>query len=295
MLSLPPVNPARSYEDALQRIAAIQARDGDRVAPQARTAFLGHGSKAETAIVLLHGFTNHPGQYGALAPLLFERGANVFVPRLPEHGFRDRMSTGIAVLQAGDFLACAAEAADIAHGLGERVCVLGISSSGLLAGWLAQERSDVARAVAVSPVFAALHLPYTVSRIMGVAMRSLPNAFLWWDPRDRTAQRPRTAYPRFPTRVLGEILRIADDLLTRAKRVPFAGGSIAVVTSASDPAVNNAVTRDVLRAWRARRPDAVLAHEIEGLPRNHDIIDPDNAAARVEAVYPTLLEYALGV
>ena len=293
MLSQPPVRPASSYEAALERVRAFQALDDERILPQARTALLDHGARTPIAAVLLHGLTNHPGQYRQFAPLLFERGVNVFVPRLPEQGDRDRMTKRLASLTAETLLASASEAVDIACGLGERVCVLGISTSGLLAAYFAQYRDDVSRTVSIAPVFAMLDFPYGLSRAIARAALLLPNAFLWWDPSKRQAQLPPTAYPQFPTHALAQCLRIGDDVYAAARKEPFRARSAVMVTNAKDPAVNNHVTGRVVDGWRERRADAVTAFCFTELPRNHDIIDPQNPAPRTDLVYPRLAEFVI--
>ncbi|HEY8298231.1 MAG TPA: alpha/beta fold hydrolase [Candidatus Baltobacteraceae bacterium] len=289
MLSAPNARPAASYAEALERAAAFAALDDASILPAARTVVLEHGSRAPLAVVLLHGFTNHPGQYGRLAPLVHARGHNVFIPRLPEHGDRDRMTTRLRRLTAERLLASATEAVDIACGLGERVCVLGISTSGLLCAYFAQYRADVTRAIPVSPAFALLDAPYGVSFLLEKVVLAVPNLFLWWDPRIKQNQRPSTAYPRFPTHALMQCLRIADDLHARSKRAALKAASVHVVTNRFDPAVNNAVTAEIVRNWQRFRPQAATAFEFAGLPKNHDIVDPDNPLARTEVVYPTLL------
>src|SRR5581483_7864458 len=98
---------------------------------QAYSALYDCGERTPLAVVLLHGITNHPAQYVKFAPLVQALGANVFVPRLPEQGDRNRMTTRLQYLTAEMLLASATEAVDIACGLGEKVCVLGISTSGL--------------------------------------------------------------------------------------------------------------------------------------------------------------------
>lgn len=290
MLPPPRVNPAKSFDEALQRVAAFKALDDASILPAAHTALLDHGARTPIAVVLFHGYTNNPGQYVELGPLVHARGANVFIPRLPEQGDKDRMTTRIAKLTAGEMLRSATEAVDIACGLGERVMMLGISSSGVLCGFYLQYRSDVARAVLVDPFFAMLKFSYPVSSLVGAAMRVLPNFFMWWDPRDKGAHIPRTAYPRFATHSLGQCLLVSDDVYRAAKAQPFAGGSAVVVTNRTDPAVNNAVAAQVASAWRSRRPNDVTTYEFTDLPTNHDILDPRNDWARTEEVYPKLLE-----
>jgi esterase/lipase len=243
--------------------------------------------------VLFHGITNNPAQYGRLAPLVHERGVNVFVPRMPEHGDRDRMTARLAKLTAEALVASANEAVDIACGLGERVAVLGISMGGTLCAYFAQYRS-IALAVPVAPDFALLQLPYGVSRLLARIFLKLPNFFFWWDPRAGIHQRPVTAYPRCSTHALMQTLRVGDDVYASAKtRKPLADRIVTVVNRV-DPAVNNEATAEVVDGWSASKPGCVRYVQLSRLPENHDIIDPANPLARTDLVYPKLLE-ALGL
>lgn len=294
MLSAPRVDPARSYAGALERVRAFQAYDDDRILPQARTALFDHGARTPLAVLLLHGFTNHPGQYREFAPLVHARGANVLVPRMPEQGDRDRLTRRMSQLTAQALLARASEALDIACGLGERVCVAGISSSGLLCAYFGQYRAHVSRAIAIAPVFSMLQLPYPISYALTHAMLVIPDMYLWWDPRVRENQRPATAYPQFSTHALAQTMRIGENVYAQARRTAPASRSIVLMTNPHDPAVNNAVTHRVALAWDKHRSGGVLEFEFTDLPRNHDIIEPDNPHARTDIVYPRLLEFILG-
>ncbi len=273
---------------------ALQALDDDRILPQARTALLDCGSRTELAVLLLHGFTNHPGQYREFAPLVRARGANVFIPRLPEQGDRDRLTRRMSRLTAEGLLERASQALDAACGLGERVCVAGISSSGLLCAYFGQYRADVARAVAVAPVFSMLQLPYAASYALTHLMLLFPDKYLWWDPRAKEQQRPATAYPRFSTHALAQTMRIGENVYAQARRNAPAARSNVLVSNRHDPAVNNTVTHRVAKAWNDRREGCASEFEFADLPRNHDIIDPDNPHARTDIVYPRLLELIVG-
>lgn len=285
-------SPARSYAEAKERIATFKELDNDpRILPEAYTQLYDCGERTPLAVVLLHGLTNHPGQYVQFAPLVRELGANVFVPRLPEQGDRDRMTTRLANLTAEMLLGSATEAVDIACGLGERVCVLGISTSALLCAYFVQHRADVAHAIAVSPVFALLKIPYSPSRLIGAAMRNLPDAFIWWDPRNKENIMPPTGYPRFSTHALGECLLIADDVWDASRDVPFAGGRATLVSNERDPAVNNHATDSVGLAWQRYRRELTQAYRFTDLPSDHDIIDPQNATPRTGIVYPVLMQF----
>lgn len=289
MVAVPPSHPAASYDDAVARARAFMALDDDTIMPQARTALLDHGAKAPLAVVLFHGVTNNPAQYAELAPLIHKTGANVFVPRMPEHGDKDRMTTRLAKLTAETLLASANEAVDIAFGLGERVALLGISMGGSLAAYFGQYRS-VALSVPVAPDFALLQLPYPVSRLLSRIFLALPNFFFWWDPRVGIKQRPLTAYPRCSTRALMQTLRIGDDVHAAAKQRRQLAERVVTVVNRCDPAVNNEATKEVAQEWSAWNNNSVAYVELRKLPENHDIIDPANPLARTDLVYPKLLE-----
>lgn len=284
--------PARSYAEAKERAEKFKALDRDpRILPEAYTQLYDCGDRTPLAVVLLHGLTNHPGQFVQLAPLVHALGANVFVPRLPQQGDRDRMTTRLANLTAEMLLASASEAIDIACGLGERVCVLGISTSAVLCAYFVQHRANVAHAVAVSPVFALLKFPYRLSRPIGAAMRGLPNAFIWWDPRNKENILPPTGYPRFSTHALGQCLLIGDDVWDASRAEPFAGGRATLITNQRDPAVNNRATDSLGLAWQRYRRDSTQAYRFTNLPVDHDIIDPQNATPRTDIVYPVLMQF----
>lgn len=269
------------------------ARDGEHILPEARTQLLECGGTTPLAVVLFHGLTNNPAQYARFAPLLHAHGVNVFVPRFPRHGHCDRLTSRTAEVTAEMLLGAAAEAVDIGSGLGSRVAVLGISLGGLLAAHAAQFRA-IDRAVPIAPIFALPHLPYWVSRLVQRLALMLPNAFLWWDPRVRADAPPATAYPRFSTRALAQMLRIGDAVDAAARRQAPLTQRIVTLVNRNDPAVNNAVTKHISELWSRRKPAGVEYVELMDLPTLHDIIDPGQPQGCTELVYPKLLR-ALGI
>ncbi|MGB8908531.1 MAG: alpha/beta fold hydrolase [Candidatus Cybelea sp.] len=261
--------------------------------PQARTQLLERGAATPLAVVLLHGLTNNPAQYARFAPLLHEHGVNVFVPRFPRHGHRDRLTTRTAEVTSEMLLATAAEAVDIGCGLGSRVAVLGISLGGVLAAHVAQFRA-IDRAVPVAPIFSLPRLPHWLSRLVERLLLTLPNGFLWWDPRVRANAPPPTAYPRFSTHALAQMLRIGDAVEAVARRQAPLTAHIVTLVNCNDPAVNNAVTKHISELWSRRKPAGVEYVELMDLPTLHDIVDPGQPQGCTELVYPKLLQ-ALGV
>src|SRR5579864_2216935 len=91
-------NPAANYAEAMAQLASLQALDTPVVNPQCGTQALTHGRTTERVIVLIHGMTNCPRQYRQLAPLFFERGYNVLIPRMPANGLLDRDTTALSRL-----------------------------------------------------------------------------------------------------------------------------------------------------------------------------------------------------
>jgi len=246
------------------------------------------GRKTALAVVLFHGLTNNPAQYAQFAPLLHEGGVNVLVPRFPEYGYRDRMTTRTAAVTPERLLAVASEAVAIAGGLGQRIAVLGISMGALVAAYVAQFRA-VDAAVLVAPSFALLHLQHFVCRILERVALALPSAFIWWDPRARESERAVTAYPRFSTHALARSLSIGDTVYAAAQRRAPLARRIVTLVNRADPAVNNAVAARVCAAWSTQKPGAVEYVELTGLPRMDDIVDPQQPRARTDLVYPKLL------
>src|ERR1700744_2694065 len=100
MIAAPAPRPAGSYGESIERLHAMSRLDGSDILDAARTTALLTDRVTPLAVVLLHGFTNNPAQYSTFAPLLHARGVNVVVPRMPLHGYRNRMTDAIANLTA---------------------------------------------------------------------------------------------------------------------------------------------------------------------------------------------------
>lgn len=290
MLKAPASRPATSYDEGIARLKAIMDRDDDRIARGARTALYVHGRRAPWSLVLLHGFTNNPAQYVDFAPELFVLGVNVVVPRMPFHGYADRMTDALKALTAEMLIESAYEAVDAAAGLGDQVAVAGISMGGSLAAYLGQHRADIATSMPIAPDFGLLKLPRAVLSVLARILLLIPNLFLWWDPRLKEKQLPLTAYPRFPTHGLMQTVRIGDAVYASAKKQAPRAGRIATVVNTHDPAVSDGAALQVVRRWQQHRASGIDYVQLTNLPKNHDIIDPGNPLARTDLVYPRLIE-----
>jgi len=276
------------FQEGLAALARLQALDGPTIAPAARTHAWLHGERRPLCVLLFHGLTNNPAQFSAFGPELRERGANVIAVRLPHHGESDRLTTKLAHLRSEELVKTLDDALEIASMLGDRIAVMGHSTGGTLAAYAAQCRRGITLAVPVCPGFAVLRFSRPVSRAIMLGARIVPNVHIWWDPELREDFRPAAAYPRFPTRAVAAVMKIADATVRAARRTkPFAR-SIRALVVARDPAVNNLATHRLVERWRAHGADASY-RELVTDPLNHDPFDPDSPRARIEATYPALL------
>jgi carboxylesterase len=288
--------PVHSYADALARLAALQAEEGATINPVCRTRLLTQGRKVERAIVLLHGFTNCPQQFCQLAPQFYALGYNVLLLRLPHHGLADRSGPTLGELRAEAMVARVNEAIDLLHGLGEQVTVLGFSLGGVLAGWVAQHRGDVARAVLVSPAVGLKTPQLRRQRLAANVLALLPDRFLWWEP-EREADKlgPRHVYWGFSTHALSELLRMANLVLHEAQQARPAVRELVVVVNPTDELVEPRAVSRLVAAWRAQ--GAAVDEQLfpAEWQLRHDLIDPEQEHAQVGRVYPLVAEWGTGV
>jgi carboxylesterase len=282
-------DPAADYADAVERIEAFQAQQASpALNPLCQLQFMSHGQKTERAIVFVHGYTNCPQQFHELGQQFYELGYNVLLVPAPHHGLADRMTTEHARLTAEDLAAYTDSVADMAQGLGEHVSLAGISMGGIAAAWAAQQRSDVDLAVLISPAFGFKMVPAKATAPAVNAFLALPNLYQWTDSSLKAANGPDHTYPRRSTRALAQTLRFGLAVQALTEGAPPAAGSILVITNAGDPSVDNALTAEVVDAWREWGVDVATYQFPADLELEHDLIDPSKQTQPV--VYPRLVE-----
>lgn len=286
-------DPATSYEEAKERWEHAQVHEAEQPLHEGgRSIVLTHGHPTERVFVLLHGLTNAPRQFRELGEELFATGANVVIPRLAHHGLADRMTDAHADLTAQDLIRYAQYGVNLAQGLGEHVTVVGLSISGISAAWLAQNRDDIDEVFLLAPLFGPAVVPDPLTPAFTAALMRLPNKMLWWDPRVReNLPGPPYNYPRFPTRALGEALRLG--LSTARPDRQLRVNRLGVILTENDLAVNNRRARRLVEQWSAASPQTeIFLHEFptaENIP--HDFIDPLQPGARTDKVNALLVEW----
>jgi pimeloyl-ACP methyl ester carboxylesterase len=276
------------YAEGVRIAGTLKDLDGPNVNTLCHTRLYTHGKRVERSLVLLHGFTNCPQQFDALGRQFHDRGWNVLIPRYPRHGYTDRLNTSIAELRADHLVALANRAAEAGTGLGEQLTVAGLSLGAVLTGYLAQTRGDVERAILIAPMLGLKRIPGPALSAMRRLVDVLPNFYVWWDNGLKDKVGPTHAYPRFASRSYAAMLEVGRRLVTASRRHAPRAHSIAVITNAAEPQLDNRFTYRLIDTWRAHDAN-VETHEFrisDNLP--HDLIDPGNAAQNNVLVYPVV-------
>ncbi|MBV9972394.1 MAG: alpha/beta hydrolase [Candidatus Eremiobacteraeota bacterium] len=263
-------------------------RDETELREEGRSIVLSHGERRPKAALLLHGMTASPWQFIEIARALHHNGYNVIVPRLPRHGYRDRLTDVLIDLSADELQAATRDAIEFARGFGDRLTVIGFSLGGLLAAWAAQHH-PLDRAVCIAPFLGVALLPSQVAHHIARATLRLPNWFGWWDPIRRERQMPAHGYPRYSSHAIARMQHFAGDLLEEARSQPPRAKSVLFVTNAREVTVNNTQIRRLADCWR-NQSALVELYEFKDLPFCHDIIEPLRHPAVTARVYPKLLE-----
>lgn len=285
-------NPAASYDDAIARFDAYLAEEEARgdIDPNCLPFLLTHGQQTARAIVLYHGLTACPFQYREFAQLLYAEGYNVFVPRLPRHGYADRLSNALADLTAEELLSIMDPTTDIAAGLGDHVTLAGISLGGNVAAAGGQLRSDLFLGAPISPAFGIRFAPDVLTPALTRLILGLPDIYIWWDPINRENFQAESGYPGFSLHALGQIFRLGISLREFAGANPPAATNLLMITNWGDPAVNLTAADRLASTWESQG-GAVASYRFPLIPwLPHDIISTDAVGGKIEISYPKLLE-----
>lgn len=287
--------PAASYEAGLALVDSLRGRDGSDISSECGTILMTHGHRTGQVVVLLHGLTNCPAQFDSLGRMLHARGANVLVPRLPQHGYADRMTDALARMNASEMCALTDLALDAARGLGDTVTVAGLSIGGVLAAWAGQERADMHRTVMIAPMFGVARAPGAWTPLVTRAGLALPNIFVWWD--DKAKQDlagPQHVYPRFSTRSIAATLYVGSATRGEAARKAPASYEMVMITVGGDEAADNTMCAEIMRTWQARGAKHLVEYQFPAeLKLNHDVVDPEQVGGNPALTYPVLTRLIL--
>jgi pimeloyl-ACP methyl ester carboxylesterase len=247
----------------------------------------GIGQRTKRVFVYLHGFSASRQETAPLMDnLAGELGANLFETRLTGHG---RSAEAMTAATVNAWLNDAVEALHIAESLGDEVTVVGVSTGGTLAWWLAAyapERVD--QLVLISPNFKLRSGGTDV--LAGPWGAQLAQLLIGpergFEPQNEAQAKYWTE--RYPTEALLPMFR----LLKFIKRVPASDISqpVLAIYSPNDTVVDAQYTEELL----AQLPESQLTRfVVEGAddPKQHvlagDILSPNTT----EIVAATISDY----
>ncbi len=238
------------------------------------------GVRTPLSVVYLHGFSATRQETAPLSERVAESlGANVFYTRFTGHG-RD----GAAMLDGSvnAWLNDAHEALRIGQRLGERVVVIGVSTGGTIATWLAAQLSteQVAAYVLISPNFAPadsrtglLLWPWG-----GHIAELLIGPEQSWEPSN--ARHGQYWTHRHPTRALLPMAGMVS--LVNSLDLSLIDAPVLVVYSPEDRVVNAAATETAFAALGSSRKHLAAYTDADDLDQHvlaGDILSPGSTEA----------------
>lgn len=279
--------PTATHDEALARFAEVTAGEPGSVFEPCESRLLDHGEATDVVVVLFHGLTNCPQQFVDLGTDLYDQGANVLILRAPRHGLANSTGDGIGGvsnvdgLTASELADYADEAIDIATGLGDDVRVLGLSMGGVLATWVAQERADVDRVVAVAPAMSIPRLPGFLTTGFINLFDKIPAFDL---PGESNLDH---AYVGESTKGLVATFQLARFVERSADDRGPAAGEVVVVVNPDDNQVDRGVVTRFAESWG---PVGVTVEVLPATGLPHDVIDPGQPEGDTDLVYPILTD-----
>jgi len=222
-----------------------------------------------------------------LGKMLYDKGANVIILRMPHHGLTSGDISELKALKPKEILDYMNTTIDIADALGEDMTVIGLSAGSTAAAWMAQNREEVDRAVLLSPFMGIKETPMFLDPILMRAFLRLPGFSIGGgDEPDRD-----WVYVGESSKGIGTFMLIGQATLKQAEKTPPQADEIYIITTASDMGADNRWSMKLADLWTAQGAD-VTTYEFpksEHVP--HASIDPFTDQPIRQKVYDKISEW----
>lgn len=274
-----------NFQIAEQSILETIATDAGIVSESCNSILMSHGNKTENAIIFLHGYTTCPGQFKELGELLYKEGYNVYIPRAPYHGLKDRLTDDIALLTMQEYTDYAERSVQVGKGLGQKITVAGLSGGGILTSWIALYDQDVKKAVIIAPAYGLAAFPQYVTLPAFHLYSLLPNSFRWWDETKKDADTIIATYPRYSTRSLAQVIGLGQITGQRLKTDTPAIKNIVMVKNMYDKSVSLPFIDEVVASLQKKTTVKLSEYVFPAEKKlEHDFIIPEfNAESKKES------------
>jgi carboxylesterase len=173
------------------------------------------------------------------------------------------------------------------------MAVVGLSGSAVIVAWLAQFRADVDKAIVIAPVFGLLpnwpifgtRSNHAVAGLLDLLPNIMTQSIMPFK------EGPAHGYLGFATHGLSHTMDLGAVVFKAAQTTLPAARRVLMVMNDADPAVNNAMIRDLTARWKKTAPDRVDFYDFPAsMGLIHDIIDPQQKQQKTDLVYPILLD-----
>jgi esterase/lipase len=285
----------QDYESSKKSVEIRNSNSKSFINPNCADKLMEHGKKTEKVIVIFHGFTNCPQQFEIFGKQLFDKGYNVYIPRMPYHGHGNVLTDEAASFNVDQLIEFAEDSIQNAMGLGDKIDLLGISGGGLLATWAGFQLENVDKIMNIAPLYSPLDYPEWELHSISNILRILPNQYKWWDDKiqEKVEVGPKYAYPRYSLKAINAFLKLSLDLKKKLETQQNLrpNKKYILVTTENDKAINNKVAYNYSAKILGIPKTSFVSYQFPTeLDLNHDIIDPNQRQAKIDKVYPKLLE-----
>jgi esterase/lipase len=277
--------PVNSFTTAVKKIRAMMHEEKALVDPKHNSILLTHGKKTHDVLTIFHGYTNSPPQFLRLALSFYEKGFTVYIPRLPEHGYKEKYYKRTDEMTATKLVDATNKFLDISQQLGDQVHVMGLSLGGVLATYAAQYR-NITSAFIIAP---SLRI-YGINNGWLQLLRFFPGIFIPWtlSAYNKTIA---TSYSHFSVKGMGESLYLANGILADAKRHTPKAREVTFLLNAQDKAISNDAVHQLQKEWEHHEFSNTTIFTIpKGIVNTHDIISPLEKGENINYVYPVILD-----